>query len=105
MARHNNVQSQDTFRIANGMWRADGAPPGRMREYLQRAGGEAELVMAQRHVREAEYHVTRQSALIMELQQRRHTEMAAMARELLVTMEAYLALAIAHRDRIEHRNE
>ncbi len=38
MGRPKAGQYQDTFKRANQMWRANGSPPGRMKEYLERAG-------------------------------------------------------------------
>ena len=36
MGRPKAGQYQDTFKRANQMWRANGSPPGRMKEYLGR---------------------------------------------------------------------
>lgn len=37
MGRQKNGHDQEVFKRANQMWRADGSPPGRFREYLNRA--------------------------------------------------------------------
>ncbi len=60
------------------------------------AAPEDPIAQAQRHVREAEAHIARQSKLIEELERDGHTRMAEQARTVLNTIRHTLELARQH---------
>ena len=57
---------------------------------------EDSLAMAERHVREGEERVARQIAIVEEMDRDNHPQAAAMARVVLATLQATLALMRGH---------
>jgi hypothetical protein len=62
---------------------------------------EKTLARAERHVREGEERVARQLAIIEEMDRDNHPKAAAMAREVLVTLQTILDLMRGHHLRME----
>jgi 1,2-phenylacetyl-CoA epoxidase catalytic subunit len=64
---------------------------------------EVYLHMAERHVIEAEFHLTRQRQIVVELEQhgRGHSQMAKVAKEILRSFEVAQRANIAHWDSLQ----
>ena len=62
---------------------------------------ETELEMARRHVREGEERVTRQAAIVAELERDSHAKAAVLGRELLKTMLTILDFQKRHLRELE----